>query len=156
MLNDARFAKVGLAITHWEWVTDIHGRPLAFAGLRLRSRDMLKIGRLMNDRGRWRDRQVVPEKWVAESMVPQVSTGARLFALASENIGYGYQWWLGRVTWRGREVNWASAIGNGGQRIFVVPELSLGVVITAGDYDSGQIHQTESRLMSAILQSARE
>jgi CubicO group peptidase (beta-lactamase class C family) len=145
-----------LSITRWEWVADLHGRPLAFAGLRLGARDMLKIGRLMNDRGRWRGRQVIPEDWVAQSMVPRVSTGSRLFALAGESVGYGYQWWLGRVAWRGREVNWASAIGNGGQRIFVVPELSLGVVMTAGEYDSAQIHRTVSRFMSMILQSARE
>ncbi len=46
-----------LGITQWEWVTDVHGRPLAFTGLRLRPRDMLKIGRLVNNKGRWHGRQ---------------------------------------------------------------------------------------------------
>jgi hypothetical protein len=35
-----------------------------------------------------------------------------------------------------REVIWASAIGNGGERMFIVPELDLVVVMNAGLYDS--------------------
>jgi hypothetical protein len=34
------------------------------------------------------------------------------------------------------EVIWASAIGNGGERMFIVPELDLVVVMNAGLYDS--------------------
>jgi CubicO group peptidase (beta-lactamase class C family) len=145
-----------LGITSWQWETDLHGRPLAFAGLRLRLRDMLKIGRLMNDHGRWRGRQVAPEKWVAESLRTHVLTGVSLFALTGEDVGYGYQWWTGRSRWRGRELHWASAIGNGGERIFLVPELDLSVAITAGEYGSAQIHQVETRFLSAILDSVRE
>ena len=36
-----------LGITNWEWPNDVRGRPLAFAGLRLRSRDLARIGRMV-------------------------------------------------------------------------------------------------------------
>lgn len=42
-----------LGIVDWEWVGDVHGRPLAFTGLRMRPRDMVKIGRMVLDHGRW-------------------------------------------------------------------------------------------------------
>src|SRR5262249_8583313 len=47
---------------------------------------------------------------------------------------YGFHWWLGRSLVQGREIPWAAGIGLGGQRLFVVPALSLVVVITAGHY----------------------
>jgi CubicO group peptidase (beta-lactamase class C family) len=145
-----------LGITRWEWVADLHGRPLAFSGLRLLPRDMLKIGRMMNDHGRWHGRQVVPESWVAESMRSHIATGVDLFALANERVGYGYQWWTGRAGLQNREVDWAAAIGNGGERILVVPALDLTVVITAGEYGSLQIQRFETRLLAAILMAVRD
>ena len=41
---------------------------------------------------------------------------------------------MGKVAWKGRNLPWAAAFGNGAQRIFVVPDLDLCVVITAGAY----------------------
>lgn len=140
-----------LGITHWEWVADVHGRPLAFAGLRLRPRDMLKIGRLVNAKGRWQGRQVVPEEWIVQSIQPHVPTGINLLAIADEAVAYGFQWWTGRIAWQGRELSWAAALGNGGQRIFVVPALDLTVLITAGDYGSPQILHAENDLLLAVL-----
>ena len=49
---------------------------------------------------------------------------------------YGYQWWLRRTLVDKREVTWFSGIGLGGQRLLMVPELDLVVVVTAGMYSS--------------------
>jgi CubicO group peptidase (beta-lactamase class C family) len=120
-----------LGIQDWEWTADLHGRPMAFTGLRLRPRDMAKLGRLVLDHGAWRGRQIVPREWIAASLQPRISTGIADFQ-------YGYLWWLGPVDWHGRKLRWAAAFGNGGQRIIVVPELDLTVVITAGAYGDPQ------------------
>jgi CubicO group peptidase (beta-lactamase class C family) len=69
---------------------------------------------------------VLPEGWVAESVKPRFHTDGPLF--------YGYQWWLGRTLYRGRSVDWIAGIGNGGQRLFIVPDLDLLVAITAAHY----------------------
>ena len=140
-----------LGITHFEWTEDLHGRALPFAGLRLRPRDMLKLGRLVNARGMWRGRQVVPADWIAESLRPRLSTGMTFLSLNGKPVAYGYQWWLGQVAWGGRELDWAIALGNGGERIFVIPELELSVVLTAGDYNEVPIHQAENRVLLALV-----
>jgi len=43
------------------------------------------------------------------------------------------------------------ALGNGGERIFVVPDLELSVVLTAGDYDEVPIHGAENRVLRALV-----
>ncbi len=117
-----------LGITDFAWVKDVHGRPMAFNGLRLRPRDLLKIGRLMLNNGQWHGKQVVPAAWIAASMTPRFATDVR-------NFRYAYQWWSGELTWQGRPVFWHGGMGNGGQRLYAVPELDLVVAITAGAYD---------------------
>lgn len=70
---------------------------------------------------------ILPESWITQSLMPQIGMDDRLFF-------YGFHWWLGRSLISGREIVWAAGIGLGGQRLFVVPALSLTVAITAGHY----------------------
>ncbi|WP_243315211.1 serine hydrolase domain-containing protein [Geothrix paludis] len=116
-----------LGIRDVEWVGDFLGRPMAYTGLRMRPRDMAKLGRLVLNRGQWQGRQIVPSAWIDASLTPRLRTGF-------DDTGYGYLWWTGSAAWHDRAVPWAAAFGNGGQRIFVAPDLDLCVVITAGAY----------------------
>jgi len=49
---------------------------------------------------------------------------------------YGYQWWLGRSLVNRQEIKWISAVGWGGQRMYIVPSLDLVVVVVAGLYEN--------------------
>ena len=117
-----------LGIADFDWVRYATGMANAASGLRLRPRDLAKIGQLVLGRGAWHSRQVVPAPWVAESLTPQIN-GAGLYF-------YGFQWWLGRSLVERREVTWAAGVGWGGQRLFIVPSLDLVVVVLAGLYDN--------------------
>jgi CubicO group peptidase (beta-lactamase class C family) len=132
-----------LGIESWEWAGDIYGRPVPFAGLRLRPRDLAKIGRMMLDHGQWRGRAVVPAGWVAASLAPHIATDG--------GLQYGYQWWVGRVEWQGKPIAWSAAIGNGGQRLYLLPALDLAIVVTAGEYNSADIGRTLGRLLGRIV-----
>ncbi|HTR86343.1 MAG TPA: serine hydrolase [Reyranella sp.] len=116
-----------LKITDTEWF-GFFGRPepASYGGLRMRPRDFAKIGQLLMTDGKWGDRQVVPAGWAARSTKPRIN-GAGLFF-------YGYQWWLGRSFMNGRELKWSAAVGWGGQRLYIVPDLDLVVAINAGHY----------------------
>ena len=138
-----------LGIVDWEWVGDVHSRPLAFTGVRMRPRDMTKIGRMVLDHGQWRGRQIVPAAWIDESMLPRTKTDF-------DGLQYGYQWWLGSADWHGREVRWSAAFGNGAQRIFVVPELDMTVVITAGAYGDVATARYVNALLRDIVGTVRQ
>jgi CubicO group peptidase (beta-lactamase class C family) len=117
-----------LGITDAQWRKMPNGEIAAASGLRLRSRDLAKLGQLILRDGQAQGRQVVSAQWLEQSMTPQIDAIDFLF--------YGYQWWLGRSLIDRREVAWKAGLGLGGQRLFVVPEFDLVVVITAGYYAS--------------------
>jgi CubicO group peptidase (beta-lactamase class C family) len=114
-----------LGITRVEWVR-VKGDSDAGGGLRMRPRDMAKIGQLVLAGGRWNDSQIVSKAWIETSTAPKIEATGGQF--------YGYLWFLGRSLPNGREVHWDGALGRGGQSIRVVPELDLVVVVTAGYY----------------------
>jgi CubicO group peptidase (beta-lactamase class C family) len=114
-----------LGITGGEW-SRVRGDTDAGAGLRLRPREMAKIGQLVLAAGRWNDRQIVSRSWIEASTAPSIK--------ATDDQFYGYLWWLGRVRANGRDFHWIGALGRGGQSIRIVPELDLVVVVTAGYY----------------------
>lgn len=116
-----------LAITDFEWLNFRNAQEIAaFGGLRLRPRDLAKIGQLMLSGGMWNGQRVISQSWVAESTMPRLNTDGPVF--------YGYQWWLGRSLHRGRSVDWIGGYGLGGQRLYIVPELDLVVAINAAHY----------------------
>jgi len=137
-----------LGISDWEWTSDLHGRPMSFTGLRMRPRDMAKIGRLVLDHGQWKGRQIVPADWIAASLQPRISTGF-------DGLRYGYQWWTGTVAWQGRTLPWAAAFGNGSQRIFVVPDLDLCVVVTAGAYGDVQVVRRVNAFIQDVVSTVQ-
>jgi CubicO group peptidase (beta-lactamase class C family) len=97
-------------------------------GLRLRPRDLLKLGQLYLDGGRWNGRRVVSANWVAQSVSPQIKTGAE--------SADGYNWHLNTLHAGGKSYKEYEANGNGGQFLIVLPELDIAVVFTAGNYNS--------------------
>jgi CubicO group peptidase (beta-lactamase class C family) len=125
-----------LGIERYEWITYADGTPIAASGLRLLPRDMAKLGLLYLNHGRWHGMQVVPEAWVNASTTLQTKVSDRTFGLQN----YGFQWWLGTIRDEAH-TPWAMAVGNGGQRILIIPALDMVMVLTAGLYN--QPNQTD-------------
>jgi len=135
-----------MGITDFEW-SRVKGDTDAGGGLRLRPRDMAKIGQLVLAGGRRNDRQIVSKAWIDASMTPRLEARGPYF--------YGYLWWLGRSLHNGREVHWAAALGRGGQSFRIVPELDLVVAVTAGYYQdySPQAFQVQSGVFRDVLRA---
>jgi CubicO group peptidase (beta-lactamase class C family) len=112
-----------LGITEYFWKKTPTGFPDTEGGLYLTAGDLAKIGYLYLKDGVWDQKRVLPEGWVAASVERSVDDTGWL------GMGYGYQWWL--VPWGSTDGSFAfAAIGYGGQRLFVVPELDLIAVFT--------------------------
>ena len=133
-----------LGISDVEWIR-VKGDTDAGGGLRLRPRDMAKIGQLVLAGGHWNDRQIVSKAWIDASTSLKIK--------ATDGMDYGYLWWLGRSRRNEREVHWAGALGRGGQSIRIVPELDLVVVVTAGYYQdySARAFQTQYGVFRDVL-----
>lgn len=138
LAQEVLFAPLG--ITDVEWVRYPNGDPIAASGLRLRPRDIARIGRLVLDRGAWQGKRIVSAGWIEQSTAPQIA--------AEDQVDYGFQWWLGRSRVDGREIRWTAGIGWGGQRLFLVPDHDLLVVVTAGLYDRPDL---QDRLGRTVL-----
>ncbi|MBV8119816.1 MAG: serine hydrolase [Alphaproteobacteria bacterium] len=119
------FDPLGISDVTWTWLPN--GDPKNWCCLWLRPRDMAKIGQLVLDRGLWNGARVVSETWIDAATAPQIKT-------TRGGYYYGYQFWLGASSVSGRRVDWVTAAGQGGQRIFIVPTLDLVAVVTAGNY----------------------
>jgi len=137
-----------LGITDAEWYKYAQGNVSAAAGLRLRPRDLAKIGQLMLQLGTWNGKQVVPASWIRSATSPHIQ--------AIELYFYGYQFWLGRSLFDQRELIWSAAIGNGAEGMFIIPELDLVVVMNAGLYDSPLQRSLPTEILNGYVMQAIE
>jgi CubicO group peptidase (beta-lactamase class C family) len=140
-----------LGITKFEWQRDAKGNPYAASGLRMRPRDMVKVGRMMLQDGRWEGRRVIPAAWVRTSIQPH----ARVQPDPKCGGQYGYFWWLQAGCPLNPPQPWASAIGNGGQRIALVPALQLVIVVTAGLYNVPGQRQVGNAVVERLIAAVR-
>lgn len=122
-----------LQIENTEWRRGTDGEPIAASGLRLTPRDLARIGAMILAGGSWNGMQVVPPEWLAASFTSAISM--------PDGQRYGYQWYLSTIAMNAgtgevhREPT-IGAVGNGGQRLFLLPELDLVVALTAGNYNA--------------------
>jgi CubicO group peptidase (beta-lactamase class C family) len=115
------FGPLGISVSRWS--SDGQGHSLGSTGLFLRPRELLMLGQLYLQMGRWRGRQVVPATWIRESTTTQVSIPG--------GYAYGYLWWVNTGPHGG-----FAAQGYAGQMLAVYPRLGLVVAMTgAGDFD---------------------
>jgi len=127
----ALFAPLGTARTNWTWNYDLTNADKEYSQIHLRPRDMLKLGILFEDGGRWHGRQVISEPWVKTSMAEHSHV---------DNVSYGYFWWrhLFKVEMPGgvQQVVIIAAQGNGGQKIYIAPQYHFVAVFTGGGYNA--------------------
>ena len=135
-----------LSIHDAQWVYSPLGLPQTGGGLRLSSRDLLKLAELCRMGGRVGGQQVVSSEWI------KASTAAH--AQIDEETDYGYFWWLKTFSAAGQHYPAWFMSGNGGNKVVVVPSLGLSVVVTSTNYNTRGMHQqTEKLLTDYILPS---
>ncbi len=150
--NEALFRP--LDITNWQWKDyPPNSRHATAGGLRLRPRDAAKIGQLVINNGVWNGRQIVTAEWIAQSIKPRFQATNIFGGL----FYYGYQWWMGRTLAVDREIKWVAGQGLGGQRLVIVPDHDLVMMVTQGLYPSGRQGQaTLDLLASFVLPAIRD
>lgn len=138
-----------LGIGPTEWLVGFGGGERDFAGgLRMRPRDLARLGQMLLDGGKAGGRQRVPATWLADSFKPA--------AKVNDRRQYGYHWFVGDLPYAApdgqRQARWIAAAGYGGRRLIVFPELELVAVITAGNYKPGT-RESEDLILDVVLPS---
>ncbi len=134
-----------LDITDVHWEADGTGTTMGPFGLFLRPRDRAKLGELVLRRGRWGARQLVSEAWIDESTSAQVMAD-------DPPTPYGFYWWIVP------ELDAFTALGHGGNYIFVAPEPELVIVLESlphANADAGAPLDRFLRLARLIVSAAR-
>ncbi|PWL39764.1 hypothetical protein DKG77_02735 [Flagellimonas aquimarina] len=144
-MDEKLFAPLGIT-NYINQTDDTELTPYFGGGMLLTSRDLLKFGQLYLDKGRWKGKQIISEKWVEESFKKRM----RLQDVRDKNE-YGYLWWHDTYVVNGRAIESIEARGAGGQFIFIIPELESVVVMTSGNFRNGKGNQTREILKDYIL-----
>ena len=116
--NETLARPLGFTLTRWP--RDPQGIFFGGNDMLLTPRQMFAFGELSLRRGRVGGKAVVPEPWVAASIVPRGRSGW-------SGQRYGYGWWVRELAGHDAYYAW----GFGGQYIVVVPHLEMVVVTTS-------------------------
>lgn len=111
------------------WMLDGSGMEMAFGGFNASLRDLVRLGRLFLNGGRWQGKQIVPAQWVIDSVTPDaphLMPGPK--PNSDNHMGYGYQWWIPADS-----TGDFMALGIYNQMIFVDPEHRLVIAKQSAD-----------------------
>jgi hypothetical protein len=111
-----------------DWETDPLSINVGGWGLRLKTEDMAKFGQLFLQKGKWNDKQIVPQDWVEEASTLKIIQHPDMPQTKRDSSdweqGYCYQMWRCRNNaYRGD--------GAFGQYIIVMPDQDAVIAITS-------------------------
>ena len=134
-----------MQITNYHWQDDTSGLPKSAAGSSFLSRDMMKIGMMTMNLGRWQGKQLIPKAFVERATSP--------IKLSYGKSHYGYFWWVEDFEIGAKVYKCKQGRGAGGQFIFMFPELELVVVVTAHNKGMGTMLRTlPQKLIPAFVE----
>ena len=138
------FAPMGITDYRWYYAPD--GKAYGAGGIRMTPRDLAKIGSLISNQGLFAGKRIVSKAWIQEISTPRVPG-----ELWSKKYGLG--WYSHEEKVQARTIKVISASGNGGQRIWVMPELEAVIVLTMGHYNSRKQRMADKLLKEILVPS---
>lgn len=125
-----------LNISEWQWESARDGTTFGAFSLYLKPRDLAKVGQLLLQNGRWKDKQLIDEAYLSEATSHLVTSPG--------NLPYGFYFWIDE-----RNQGYY-AHGHGGQVLLVVPSKNLVMVYTAWPYTSGDYFDNAFEMFNFI------
>jgi CubicO group peptidase (beta-lactamase class C family) len=120
-----------LGITKVKWEKDPKGYCIGGWGLSLKAQDMVNFGTLYLNNGLFNGSQVVPSEWIKSSIIERTGMIGTYYSGWNKSYGYGFLWWIKRIE---NHIDIPFAMGHGGQRIAIIPDVSA-VLVTQAEPD---------------------
>jgi CubicO group peptidase (beta-lactamase class C family) len=141
---DAKLFKP-LGINNYQWQYTPQYVVSTAGGIRMNSLDFAKYGQLYKNRGKWKGMQLVPEKWVDKSLTRQLPVTGR------NDEYYGYLFWNKTYHSQNKAYETFYCSGNGGNKIYILKDEPLVVVITATAYGTTYAHTQADKIMEQYI-----
>lgn len=142
-----------LGIKDYRWMGPrVWEYPSAASGLRLTARDVAKVGSVYLNDGKWNGKQIVPLEWIKLSTQRYIENIPWGDGFAS--YGYGYQWYTGKA-FKNNNMRVIRAIGWGGQRLLLFPELDVGIYVLAGNYKGEGLRTNDKKIIETVLSAIK-
>jgi CubicO group peptidase (beta-lactamase class C family) len=136
-----------LGIRRWRWDRDASGFTKGQGNLSLTLRDTAVIGEMVRGEGVYKGRRVIGTAWIRQATAPHVVIGD-VDRYADD---YGFMWYGKAQPAGGGAVRVSFASGNGGNKIYVVPDRHLVVAIQSSAYGKGYGQKRSEEILKAIL-----
>jgi CubicO group peptidase (beta-lactamase class C family) len=104
------------------WYTDKNGMNLGCGSSLWQSQDLLKIGQLYLNKGKWNGIEIIPQEYVKQSGKTKISGD-----FYGVPVTYGYLWFTDTIS----DKNVFLARGYGGQYLMVIPDLDMTILCTS-------------------------
>ena len=140
-----------LGIKQFYWYTNAANQTGAAGNLYLSTLDFAKLGVLVVNEGKWKDRQIIDPDYIKN-----LSEGT--YDLPDDNPyadAYGMLWYKSRRTFGGKNTDYLFASGNGGNHLIVIPKEEMVIALTSSAYGQRYAHRRSYNIMSKILASIK-
>lgn len=136
-----------LGISRYDWQEDNDGITKGQGNLFLTADGFARIGELVLNRGNYGGDRIISEHWIDESLTPRVDISSS----SSNATHYGYYWYQHSIEMAGKTVTYWFASGNGGNKIFIVPQRQMVVTVMSTAYGQGRGHRRANAILRAVL-----
>jgi len=127
------------------WKRSASGEVQSGGQLTIGAEALLRIGRMVLDRGVWRGERIVPPEWIDAMLTPRHRLG--------EHVFYGYLWWASAIrSPRGHEGAWMMQ-GNGGNIVAILRDYDAVLVVQARNYNRDDADRHSYTALAAMLAS---
>jgi len=123
------FEPLGIQTYQWEKTKDGYYDLAGLQNVRLRTRDLIKIGSLLLHQGRYNEQQIVSQRWIEQLLHPDIEYNTPWGFQPSK---YALCWY--HTDFRGTDLIYG--MGWGGQFLIVAPSLQLVMAVNQSHEDS--------------------
>jgi CubicO group peptidase (beta-lactamase class C family) len=147
-----------LGIKHYRWTIDPSGHGMAAGSFYLLPADLMKIGKMILQKGTWNGQRIVSAAWLKKSTSTPVPIPDFSFVQFSKSAVaipqptyYGYYWYKEKIRTKTLQEDLLFASGNGGQYLMMIERLDLVIVFTQGNYNSWKAKKAFDLLARFII-----